>query len=151
MLVFHLDTRANVAPYVQLVQQVKHALRLGTLRTGDQLPTVREVAAHLAINPNTVLRAYRELEHDGIIASRPGLGTFVQQAPPDASMAAYVALRQSLARWLRQARANELDDDSILALFATTLAESARLSEESEGGSENVGNVDTELHEGHLA
>ncbi len=64
MIVFHLDTKANVAPYVQLVQQVKHALRLGTLREGDQLPTVREVATQLAINPNTVLRAYRELEHD---------------------------------------------------------------------------------------
>jgi GntR family transcriptional regulator len=148
MLVFHLDTRANVAPYVQLVQQVKHALRLGTLRIDDQLPTVRDVAAHLAINPNTVLRAYRELEHDGIIASRPGLGTFVQLAPPDASMAGYVALRQSLAHWMRQARANGLDDDSILALFATTLTESVRLSEKSAQG---VDNVDTELHEGHLA
>lgn len=139
MIIFHLDPGANVAPYVQLVQQVKHALRLGTLRDGDQLPTVREVASWLAINPNTVLRAYRELEREGIAASRPGLGTFVRRAPTDASLANYIALRQSLARWLREARAGGLDDDSIVALFATTLAETARQGE------------DAESHEGNLA
>jgi GntR family transcriptional regulator len=139
MIVFHLDMGANVAPYVQLVQQVKHALRLGALRDGDQLPTVREVAAQLAINPNTVLRAYRELERDGILASRQGLGTFVRHSLPDASMASYVALRKSLARWLRAARADGLDDDSIAALFATTLTETAHETESAE------------LDEGHSA
>jgi len=74
---FHLDARSGVAPYMQLIQQVQHALRLGVLNEGDKLPTVKEVVAKVAINPNTVLKAYRELEHEGLIASRPGVGTFV--------------------------------------------------------------------------
>src|SRR5271170_7879617 len=74
---FHLDSRSGVSPYLQVVQQVRHALRLGLLREGDQLPTVKEVVARLAINPNTVLKAYRELEHSGRVAARPGVGTFV--------------------------------------------------------------------------
>ena len=74
---FHLDSRSGVSPYMQIVQQVRHALRLGLLREGDQLPTVKEVVARLAINPNTVLKAYRELEHAGLVAARPGVGTFV--------------------------------------------------------------------------
>lgn len=138
MITFHLDAGANVAPYVQLMQQVKHALRLGALREGDQLPTIREVAGQLAINPNTVLRAYRELEREGIIASHPGLGTFVRRVPPDASMASYVSLRQSLTRWLREARASSLDDESIVALFSTTLAETARQSAEAEAHEEHL-------------
>ena len=69
---FHLDARSGVAPYLQLIHQVRHALRLDVLREGEQLPTVKEVAAGLAINPNTVLKAYRELEHRGIAAGRPG-------------------------------------------------------------------------------
>ena len=77
MIEFHLDGPSGVAPYLQLVQQVRHALRLGLLREGDQLPTVKEVVARLAINPNTVLKAYRELEHEGLVAARPGIGTFV--------------------------------------------------------------------------
>ena len=67
MIEFHLDTRSGVSPYLQIVQQVRHALRLGLLHEGDQLPTVKEVVAQLAINPNTVLKAYRELEHDGLV------------------------------------------------------------------------------------
>src|SRR3974377_1007661 len=77
MITFHLDSRSGVAPYMQLVQQVRHALRLGVLREGDQLPTVKDVVAALAINPNTVLKAYRELEYQGLVAARPGVGTFV--------------------------------------------------------------------------
>ena len=77
MILFHLDAHSGVAPYLQLVQQVKQVLRLGQLQVGDQLPTVREVVEKLAINCNTALKAYRELEHDGLIASRPGQGTFV--------------------------------------------------------------------------
>ena len=77
MIEFHLDSRSGVSPYMQIVQQVRHALRLDVLREGDQLPTVKEVVARLAINPNTVLKAYRELEHAGLVAARPGVGTFV--------------------------------------------------------------------------
>ena len=63
MIEFHLDRRSGVAPYQQVVQQVRHALRLGFLEVGDQLPTLREMVASLAINPNTVLKAYKELEN----------------------------------------------------------------------------------------
>ncbi|RJL27102.1 GntR family transcriptional regulator [Bailinhaonella thermotolerans] len=123
---FHLDARSGVSPYLQLVQQVRHALRLGLLREGDRLPTVKEVVAQLAINPNTVLKAYRELEHDGLIAARPGVGTFVTRTLTDASFAAHAALRTELRRWLAKARKAGLDDESIEALFMTTFRTAAQ-------------------------
>ncbi|GII66597.1 GntR family transcriptional regulator [Sphaerisporangium krabiense] len=126
MIEFHLDGRSGVSPYLQLVQQVRHALRLGLLREGDRLPTVKEVVAHLAINPNTVLKAYRELEHDGLVAARPGLGTFVTRTLTDASFAAHASLRQELRRWLAKARRAGLDDESIEALFTTTFRAAAQ-------------------------
>ena len=84
MIEFRLETRSGIAPYLQIVQQVKHALRLGMLRAGDQLPTVKEVVGSIAINPNTVLKAYRELEHEGLVQGRPGVGTFVLKGPSTA-------------------------------------------------------------------
>ena len=77
MIEFRLDQRSGVAPYLQLAQQVRHSLRLGYLRPGDQLPRVKDVVGSLAINPNTVLKAYRELEREGLVEGRPGVGTFV--------------------------------------------------------------------------
>jgi GntR family transcriptional regulator len=120
MIEFRLDPRSGVAPYQQLVQQVRQALRLGLLDEGDQLPTVKDVATRVAINPNTVLKAYRELEHDGLVAGRPGLGTFVTRSLADSSLAAHRGLRTELARWLTKARRAGLDDDSIAALFEST-------------------------------
>jgi GntR family transcriptional regulator len=117
---FHLDVRSGVSPYLQLVQQVQRALRLGLLSVGDQLPTVKEVVAKLAINPNTVLKAYRELEHLGLVTPRPGLGTFVTRSLADDSLAAHDALRDDLLAWLDKARLAGLDADSIEALFLTT-------------------------------
>jgi GntR family transcriptional regulator len=117
---FHLDSRSGVSPYLQLVHQVRQALRLGLLREGDQLPTVKEVVARVAINPNTVLKAYRELEHAGLVAARPGIGTFVIKTLSDASLAAHGPLRRELQRWLTKARRAGLDDESIEALFRTT-------------------------------
>jgi GntR family transcriptional regulator len=117
MIEFHLDTRSGVAPYQQVVQQVRHALRLGLLDVGDQLPTVKEVVASLAINPNTVLKAYKELEHLGLVAARPGIGTFVTGTLRDDSLAAHGPLRQDLRRWLAKARRAGLDEESIEALF----------------------------------
>ncbi|MGA2209537.1 MAG: GntR family transcriptional regulator [Acidimicrobiales bacterium] len=114
---FHLDTRSGVSPYLQLVHQVRHALRLGLLHEGDQLPTVKDVVGRLAINPNTVLKAYRELEHDGLVAARPGVGTFVVKTLSDGSLAAHGPLRQDLLRWFAKARRAGLDDESIEALF----------------------------------
>jgi len=121
MINFHLDTRSGLPPYLQVVQQVKQALRLGVLAVGDQLPTVKEVVAALAINPNTVLKAYRELEHEGLIDSRPGQGTFVLRTLAGASLKSHAALRRSLVVWLRQARQEGLDDDSMVALFTAAL------------------------------
>lgn len=121
MINFHLDTRSGLPPYLQVVQQVKQALRLGVLTVGDQLPTVKEVVATLAINPNTVLKAYRELEHEGLIDSRPGQGTFVLRTLAGASLKSHAALRRSLLVWLRQARQEGMDDDSIVALFTAAL------------------------------
>ena len=120
MIEFHLDARSGVAPYRQIIQQVRHALRLGLLSVGDQLPTVKDVVAVLAINPNTVLKAYRELEYEGLVAARPGIGTFVTGTLSDGSQAAFGPLRRDLERWLAKARRAGLDDDSIEALYRDT-------------------------------
>jgi GntR family transcriptional regulator len=117
---FHLDGRSGVPPYMQLIHQVRQALRLGLLREGDQLPKVKDVAAGLAINPNTVLKAYRELEYEGLAGARPGIGTFVTGTLDVGSLAAHVPLRRELHRWLAKARRAGLDDESIEALFAST-------------------------------
>jgi GntR family transcriptional regulator len=126
MIEFHLDGRSGVSPYQQIVQQVRNALRLGMLRVGDRLPTVKDVVAQLAINPNTVLKAYRELEHDGLVSAKPGVGTFVTRTLADTSLAAHGPLRQDLRRWLAKARRAGLDDESIEALFQTTFRTAAQ-------------------------
>jgi GntR family transcriptional regulator len=126
MIEFHLDGRSGLSPYQQLVQQVRHALRLGLLNEGDQLPKVKDVVAGLAINPNTVLKAYRELEHDGLVSAKPGVGTFVTATLNGASFAVIGPLRQDLRRWLSKARKAGLDEESIEALLMSTFRDSAR-------------------------
>jgi DNA-binding transcriptional regulator YhcF (GntR family) len=126
MIEFHLDGRSGLSPYLQLVRQVRQALRLGVLSEGEQLPTVKDVVAQLAINPNTVLKAYRELEHEGLVSARPGVGTFVTATLADTSLAAHGPLRQELRRWLARARKAGLDDESIEALFMTTFRAAAQ-------------------------
>jgi GntR family transcriptional regulator len=121
MIEFHLDGRSPVATYKQLVQQVRQALRVGLLEHGDQLPRVREVAESLAINPNTVLKAYRELEHEGLVKGRPGLGTFVVRSLAGPSLASQAGLRRELEAWLGRARAAGLDQEDVVALVETTL------------------------------
>ena len=123
MIEFHLDGRSGLSPYQQLVRQVRQALRLGILTEGEQLPTVKEVVGRLAINPNTVLKAYRELEHEGLVSARPGVGTFVTATLADSSLAAHGPLRADLTRWLAKARRSGLDDESIEALFLSTFRE----------------------------
>jgi GntR family transcriptional regulator len=125
MFRFYLDTRSGVPPYLQLVQQVRRALKLGVLHDGDQLPTVKEVVALIAINPNTVAKAYRELEHQGLVAARAGVGTFVAAAPDDEAVAAQRPLRSELRRWVAKARAAGLDDESMEALFRESLRDGA--------------------------
>ena len=125
MIEFHLDARSGVAPYRQLIHQVRQALRLGLLRKGDQLPKVKDVVAGLAINPNTVLKAYRELEYEGLVAARPGIGTFVTGTLDGGALAAHGPLRRDLQRWLSKARRAGLDDESIEALFVSTFRSAA--------------------------
>ena len=126
MIEFHLDSRSGVSPYLQIVQQVRQALRVGMLREGDQLPTVKEVVGQLAINPNTVLKAYRELEHEGLASARPGVGTFVTGSLGAGSIAAQGPLRQALQRWIVKARRAGLDDESIEALFRDSFRSTAQ-------------------------
>ena len=123
MIEFHLDPRSGVATYLQIVQQVKEALRLGTIDVGDQLPTVREVVADLAINPNTVAKAYRDLEREGLVVARQGRGTFVASTLAPASLSHHEKLRAELERWIEDAERAGLDDESIRALISATLRE----------------------------
>jgi GntR family transcriptional regulator len=123
---FHLDSRSGVSPYLQIVQQVRQALRLGLLREGDQLPTVKEVVTQLAINPNTVLKAYRELEHEGLAGARPGVGTFITASLGGESLAAHGPLRVAMRNWIAKARRAGLDDDSIEALFRDSFRSEAQ-------------------------
>ena len=111
---------SGVPIYLQLMEQVKHAIETGALRPGEQLPGIRPLAEALVINPNTVAKAYRELEHEGLVAARPGVGTFVTRTLVGASLAAHAPLRRDLERWLAKARRAGLDDESIEALFSTT-------------------------------
>ena len=120
MIEFYLDAHSGVAPYRQLIDQVKQALRLGLLSKGDRLPTVKDAVAMVAVNPNTVLKAYRELEYEGLVSPRPGVGTFVTRTLTDESLAAHGPLRHELRAWLAKARTAGLDDESIEALFVTT-------------------------------
>jgi GntR family transcriptional regulator len=118
---FRVDSRSVVPPYLQIVQQVRQALRMGLLDAGDRLPAVREVVAATAVNPNTVLKAYRDLEREGLIEARPGHGTFVLKRPPGPPPGTHSRLGRSLARWVRQAREAGLDDESIESLLRVTL------------------------------
>ena len=118
---FRLDVASGVPTYLQLVQQVEHALRLGYLKPGDQLPKVRDVVAALAINPNTVLKAYRELETKGLTAGRPGQGTFIQATLSQVALPELTALRRPLLAWLASADVAGLDEDGIVALFTSAL------------------------------
>jgi GntR family transcriptional regulator len=118
---FRLDTTSGVPTYLQLVQQVEHALRLGYLNPGDQLPKVRDVVASLAINPNTVLKAYRDLEMKGLAAGRPGQGTFIQATLSQVALPELAGLRKTLMGWLAAADAAGLDEDGKVALFSSAL------------------------------
>ena len=118
---FRLDPASGVPTYLQLVQQVEHALRLGYLKPGDQLPKVRDVVTSLTINPNTVLKAYRELETKGLAAGRPGQGTFIQATLSQIALPELTALRRTLLGWLGSADAAGLDEDGIVAVFTSVL------------------------------
>jgi GntR family transcriptional regulator len=118
MFRFRLDGSSGVPPYLQLVHQVRQALLLGYLQEGDRLPTVKDVATDLVINPNTVVKAYRQLEHEGLAGGRPGQGTFITATSAPAPPEAQEGLRASLEAWLRAAAEAGMSDDAVTALIA---------------------------------
>jgi GntR family transcriptional regulator len=132
MISFRVDGRSGVPPYLQIVRQVRQALRMGVLNVGDQLPTVREVVAAVAVNPNTVLKAYRDLEREGLIEVRAGQGTFVRARPPGPPPGTHSRLGRSLARWVREAREAGLDEESMESLLRVTLRAADAADSESE-------------------
>jgi len=121
---FRLAARSNVPPYLQLVEQVRQALRMGLLEAGDQLPTVRDVAESIAINPNTVLKAYRDLERAGLVRARPGLGTFVVGNLPRTDPREQNRFRRLMDEWLRKAREAGFTPDEIEAIYRTSFRDS---------------------------
>ena len=121
MIEFRLNERSGVPTYLQLVQQVRQAVRLGLLQPGDQLPTVKEVVGTLAINPNTVLKAYRELDLEGLVEARRGQGTFVSRVLTPAVPAEHAALQAALLRWIRRAQEAGFDEEGVAALFAAAV------------------------------
>ena len=118
---FHLVPDSGVPAYLQLVQQVRQAIRMGVLDVGDRLPTVKEVVAQVAINPNTVLKAYRDLEHEGLVEGRQGVGTFVSRRPSGPPPGTQARLARGLERWVESARDEGLDDEGIQALLREVL------------------------------
>jgi GntR family transcriptional regulator len=120
-IAFYLDPGSGAPTYRQLVRQAERALLLGYLRRGDQLPRVKDVTASLAINPDTVLKAYRELEHKGIAEGRPGVGTFIVAEPPAPGAREIAELRRSLRQWLTKATGSGLDRDAVGALIEIEL------------------------------
>ena len=149
MIEFHVDRTDSVPAYAQIVQQVREALRLGRLRTGDRLPTVRDVVVSCTVNANTVLKAYRELEHAGLVEARQGSGTFVSGTLGTVEPHDMKRLRTGLTRWVAEARDAGLEDEDMQALVTSVLAEEpaavergaasaavAEAAESSEAGSE---------------
>jgi GntR family transcriptional regulator len=134
MINFRVDGRSGVAPYLQIVRQVRQALRMGVLDVGDQLPSVREVVTAVAVNPNTVLKAYRDLEREGLVEARAGQGTFVRARPPGPPPGTHSRLGRSLARWVREAREAGLDDESMESLLRVAL----RAADAAEAGTEEI-------------
>ncbi|MFI5606458.1 GntR family transcriptional regulator [Amycolatopsis sp. NPDC051903] len=123
MFEFRFESGSGVPPYLQLVRQVEDAVRLGELRRGEQLPTVKEVARRLVVNPNTVQKAYRELDRRGVVRAKPGQGTFVTREAGGVSPERRTQLRASLARWLTEARAAGLAAEDVEALVSAVLRE----------------------------
>ncbi|MCU7827242.1 GntR family transcriptional regulator [Kitasatospora sp. DSM 101779] len=121
MIDYRIDRGSGVPAYVQIIEQTERALRMGTLRVGDKLPTAREVVAATAINPNTVLRAYRDMEQAGLVELRRGLGTFVTRSLARPEAESDSPLRQKVADWVARARDAGLERADVLALVTAAL------------------------------
>ncbi|MBV6702014.1 GntR family transcriptional regulator [Kitasatospora aureofaciens] len=134
MIEFHVDRTGSVPAYAQIVQQVREALRLGLLQTGDRLPAVRDVVVSCRINANTVLKAYRELEHFGLVEARQGSGTFVSGSLGAVEPHDMARLRTGLLRWVAEARQAGLEDEDVQALVTSVLAEEPAAAERAATG-----------------
>jgi GntR family transcriptional regulator len=121
MIALRLDPGSGVSTYLQIVHQVRQAVQLGVLREGDQLPTVKEVVGELAINPNTVLKAYRELEHEGLAVGRPGVGTFITHTSTSPSPEEQTRLSAELGRWVDRATDAGLDIETMVGLLRSVV------------------------------
>jgi GntR family transcriptional regulator len=125
MIDFYLDNASGVATYLQIVQQVRQAVQLGVLRPGDRLPTAQQVVSALAINPNTVLKAYRELEHEGLVHAKQGQGTFVAKTATRTDVATQTRFLASMTTWVRKAYAAGLSAEDIEAIVRTAIRNTA--------------------------
>jgi GntR family transcriptional regulator len=121
LIEFRIDRRSGVATYQQIVDQTKHALRMGLVGPGDRLPTAKEVVASTAINPNTVLKAYRELEREGLVEGKRGLGTFVSRSLAMPESVTEGPLQSELAAWVRRAVDGGLAREDVEALVKAVL------------------------------
>ena len=120
---------SGVPIYLQLMEQVKHAIETGALRPGEQLPGIRPLAVELVINVNTVAKAYRELEHEGVIELRHGAGAFVSVGSSSKATDKFRAARAVVASTVTKLHAQGLGDDEIRRLFEAELAGLARAGE----------------------
>ncbi len=115
--VLTVDPRSGVPIYLQVIEQVKRSVALGILASGEQLPTVKQLALDLTINPNTVAKAYRELERDGVIETSPGRGSFVKSnGSTDTTKAASDVARGAIEAAVREAKSIGLTADEIRSL-----------------------------------
>ena len=119
-----INAQSGVPIYLQLIEQVRHAVETGALRAGDQLPGIRKVAEDLVINPNTVAKAYREMEHVGLITLRHGAGAFVAEAVQHAAPKDMQKGRVVLQRAIAAARGFGLDEGEIRRLVDAELVQS---------------------------
>jgi len=121
LIEYRIDRRSGVSPYMQIVQQTRQAVRLGWLVPGDKLPTAREVVTATAINPNTVLKAYRELEREGLVDSRAGVGSFVRRTLGRLESSLESPLGDELRSWTRRARSAHLERADVEALVKAVI------------------------------
>ena len=121
-MIFHINQSSGTPLYIQLMEQVKHAVETGALREGDQLPTIRKVAEELVVNPNTVVRAYRELEHEGILELKHGSGAFIKE--PAGGRARVIRKAQAVVQSaVERLMLLGLTEDELRRLFENELAQ----------------------------
>ena len=121
MITFRLRPQSGIPLYLQIVQQVKYAIQTGLLYEGDRLPTIKEVISAVAVNPNTVAKAYRELEKDGYVDGRAGIGTIVLKAPRKDTQRIPPSLLNQVKKFIAEARRVGLTDETIEVLLRTEL------------------------------